>query len=163
MTINTNSHSIHQFQIQALDSEEVIDFSDFAGKKILVVNVASKCGFTYQYESLEQLYQERMEQLVIIGFPSNQFMGQEPGTEANIASFCSLNYGVTFPLTTKIKVKGKDVHPIYDWLTSKEKNGIDDFKVGWNFNKFLLDEQGRLIAHFGSGVKPLDNEIVNRL
>lgn len=153
--------SIHNFQIQALDSDEVIDFSQYEGKKILIVNVASKCGFTYQYEGLEALYQQYKEDLIVIGVPCNQFLKQEPGTESEIGQFCSINYGVTFPLTTKVNVKGKDQHEIYKWLTDKELNGKDDYKVSWNFNKFLLDEKGALIAHFGSKVKPMDEEITS--
>lgn len=153
--------TIHDFQIRALDSEEVIDFSSFSGKKILIVNVASKCGFTYQYEDLEKLYQQYQDKLVVIGFPCNQFLGQEPGSEEKIAAFCSTTYGVTFPMTEKIDVKGKDAHPIYQWLTDKEKNGKQDFKISWNFNKFLIDEDGKIMAHFASGVKPLDKAITS--
>ena len=154
------SNTIHQFQVKALDSEEIIDFSSFKGKKILVVNVASKCGFTYQYEGLEALYKSYGDQLVVIGMPCNQFMGQEPGTEAQIATFCSSTYGVSFPMTEKVNVKGNDAHPIYKFLTDKKLNGKDNYKVGWNFNKFLLDENGELIAHFPSKVKPLDDQIL---
>ena len=159
----TNSKSIHQFKIQALNSDEVIDFQDFKGKKVLVVNVASKCGYTGQYEDLEKLYQTYKDQLVIVGFPCNQFMGQEPGSEEEIVTFCSKNYGVTFPMTTKIDVKGKDQHEIYQWLTQKDLNGKDDFKVKWNFNKFLIDENGNLVGHFPSKVKPFDDELVQYL
>jgi len=153
--------SIHEFQIRALDSEEVINLSAYKGKKILFVNVASKCGYTNQYEGLEKLYQQYKDKLVVIGFPCNQFLGQEPGNEEKIATFCSTTYGVTFPMTEKIKVKGKKAHPIYQWLTSKDKNGKDDFKVSWNFNKFLVDEEGELMAHFSSNVKPLAEEITS--
>ena len=159
--MDTKPQSIHQFKIQVLDSDDIIDFSTFKGKKILAVNVASKCGYTYQYKGLEELYQTYKDDLVIIGFPCNQFLGQEPGSESDIASFCSLNYNVSFPLTTKINVKGKKQHEIYKWLTSKSLNGLDDFKVGWNFNKFLLDEEGRLIQHFGSKVEPMSEEITS--
>ena len=155
------SGSIYDFKIQALDSDEVIDFKAFEGKKILIVNVASKCGYTSQYADLEKLYQTYQDQLVIIGFPCNQCMGQEPGSEEEIATFCSANYGVTFPMTTKIDVKGKDQNEIYNWLTTKESNGKDDFKVSWNFNKFLIDKNGKTIAYFGSKVKPLDPKIID--
>ena len=152
--------TIHDFSIQKLNSEEKIHFKDFEGKKILIVNVASKCGYTYQYEDLEKLNQTYQDQLVIIGFPCNQFLGQEPGSEEKIAQFCSSKYNVTFPMTTKINVKGKDQHPIYAWLTKKEKNGLGDFKVGWNFNKFLLNEKGELIEHFSRKVEPFDDAIL---
>jgi glutathione peroxidase len=158
-TISIDMDSIHQFQIRALDSEEIIDFSTFKGKKILVVNVASKCGFTYQYEGLEELYQKYKDQLVIVGLPCNQFLGQEPGSEEKIASFCTLTYGVTFPMTEKVNVKGKNSSDIYKWLTSKSLNGKSDYKVSWNFNKFLLDEEGQIMDYFPSKVKPMDDAI----
>ena len=159
----SQNKSIHDFKIQALDSDEVIDFKVYEGKKILIVNVASKCGYTGQYADLEKLYKTYQDQLVIVGFPCNQFLKQEPGSEEEIAQFCSSNYGVTFPMTTKIDVKGKDQHEIYQWLTSKELNGKDDYKVKWNFNKFLIDENGQLIDHFPSKVKPFDEAIVKYL
>ena len=157
------AESIHDFQIQALDSEDIIDFSLFEGKKILIVNVASKCGFTYQYADLEKLHQKYQDKLVIIGFPCNQFLMQESGSEEKIAQFCSINYGVTFPLTTKIQVKGKKQHPIYQWLTKKELNGHGDYSVSWNFNKFLLDEEGKILDHFNSKVEPFDDQIIQHL
>lgn len=155
--------SIHEFEVRALNSDEVIDLSMFKGKKILVVNVASKCGFTDQYEDLEKLYQQYQDDLVVIGFPCNQFLMQESGSESNIASFCKLNYGVTFPLTEKIKVKGRNAHPIYQWLTKKELNGKADYGVSWNFNKFLIDENGQIIDHFNSKTRPFDEAIVQHL
>lgn len=158
-----SNNSIHQFKIQLLDSDEVLDLGQFKGKKILFVNVASKCGYTHQYEELQTLSEQYKESLVIIGFPCNQFLGQEPGSEEEIASFCQKNYGVTFPITTKIDVKGKDQHPIYGFLTSKKQNGLGDFTVSWNFNKFLVDENGKLIAHFDSKVKPLNKELTSLL
>jgi glutathione peroxidase len=159
----TMATNFHQFEIQQLNSDETIRFSDFKGKKILVVNVASKCGYTPQYEDLQAFYQQYQDQVVVIGFPCNQFGGQEPGTEAIIQNFCKANYGVTFPMTTKLEVKGKDQHPIYAWLTQKEQNGVGDYRVGWNFNKFLIDENGNLIDHFGSGVNPFDEKILKHL
>ena len=155
--------TIHNYKIQALNSNEVIDFQSFKGKKILIVNVASKCGYTKQYADLEKLYQTYKDQLVIVGFPCNQFLGQEPGTEEEIAQFCSSNYGVTFPMTTKVDVKGKDQHEIYKWLTSKELNGKGDYKVKWNFNKFLIDESGQLMDYFPSKVAPLNDAILKYL
>lgn len=152
--------NFHYFTINSLDEGQTINMADFKGKKILIVNVASKCGYTSQYAGLQKLHEQYGDQVQIIGFPCNQFMGQEPGTKEEIATFCSKNYGVTFPLTTKIDVKGKDQHPIYKWLTTKTENNVDDFKVSWNFNKFLVDENGTLLAHFGSGVDPMDEELV---
>ncbi len=159
ITSTVSNNSIHQFKIQLLNSEEVFDLSQFKGKKILLVNVASKCGYTHQYEDLQALSEQYKDKLVVIGFPCNQFLGQEPGSEEEIATFCQKNYGVTFPITTKIDVKGKEQHPIYTFLTSKDQNGLGDFTVSWNFNKFLVDENGKLIAHFDSKVKPLSEEI----
>lgn len=155
--------SIHDFSIQALDSDQEINLSDYKGKKILIVNVASKCGYTPQYKDLQELYDKYNDKLVIIGFPCNQFMGQEPDNELQIKEFCEKNYGVTFPMTTKIDVKGSNQHPIYKWLTSKELNGIDDYKISWNFNKFLIDEEGKLLQYFGTKVEPLDKEITDYL
>ena len=163
MISTITTQSIHQFTIRALDSDETINFKSFEGKKILVVNVASKCGFTYQYEGLEELNQTYKDDLVVIGVPCNQFLFQEPGSEEKIANFCSLNYGVTFPMTEKVKVKGRNAHEIYKWLSEKELNGHSDNKVSWNFNKFLLDENGQLLAHFPSKVKPMDEEITSMI
>lgn len=157
---NVMGQTFHDFSIQQLNSKETIDFSQYAGKKILVVNVASKCGYTPQYEDLQMLYNAYKDRLVIIGFPCNQFGSQEPGSEATIEEFCSATYGVDFPMTTKVDVKGKDQHPIYAWLTQKSQNGLDDFNVRWNFNKFLIDETGKLIAYFPSSVNPYDEEIL---
>ncbi|MDH5599286.1 MAG: glutathione peroxidase [Cyclobacteriaceae bacterium] len=159
----TYSQSIHEFKIQALDSDEIIDFSKYKGKKILIVNVASKCGYTYQYEDLQKLFEVYSSTLVVVGFPCNQFLNQEPEKENLISEFCKKNYGVTFPLTTKVDVKGKEQHPIYEWLTSKDSNGKDNYTISWNFNKFLLDEEGKLIAHFGSKTEPFDEEIIHYL
>lgn len=159
----TNDNTVHQFKIRALDSEEIIDFADFKGKKILIVNVASKCGFTYQYEDLEKLYQTYHNKLVVIGLPCNQFLGQEPGSEEKIATFCATTYGVSFPMTEKVKVKGQNAHELYKWLTKKELNGKSDYKISWNFNKFLIDENGHIIDHFGSKVKPMDEEIMSQI
>jgi glutathione peroxidase len=155
--------SFYDFSIKSLIGDSSINMANYKGKKILVVNVASKCGYTYQYEGLEKLYEANKEKLVIIGLPCNQFLGQEPGGAEEIAKFCSLTYGVTFPMTEKVDVMGEKQHPIYTWLTSKALNNIDDYKVSWNFNKFLLDENGKLIAYFGSKTKPMDEEITSLL
>jgi glutathione peroxidase len=157
-----NAQSIHSFKVKGLDGKQ-IDFASFKGKKILVVNTASKCGYTPQYESLEKVYEQYKNKLVIIGFPCNQFGGQEPGSNEEIAAFCKKNYGVTFPLADKIDVKGATMAPIYQWLTQKSKNGVVDANISWNFNKFLLDENGKMIAYFPSNVKPDSEEILSRV
>ena len=132
------------------------------GKKVLIVNTASKCGFTPQYADLQKLYEiYGGKDFTIIGFPANDFMNQEPGTNEEIASFCQVNYGVTFPMMEKISVKGKEIHPLYQWLTNKSENGVLDAKISWNFNKFLIDENGQVVKHYGSKTNPLSDEIVN--
>lgn len=156
------TQSIYDFTVTSLNGG-TINFADFKGKKILIVNTASKCGFTYQYEELQTLYEKYKANLVIVGFPANNFFSQEPGSNENIEVFCKKNYGVTFPMAAKISVKGKNTAPIYQWLCNKSMNGVMDAKVSWNFNKFLLDENGKLIAHFKSKVKPMSEEIVSKL
>jgi len=160
--LSAQQKTIYDFKVEALDGSE-IDFSEFKGKKILIVNTASKCGFTSQYEGLEKLYEQYKEKLVVIGFPANNFMKQEPGGDKEIAAFCQKNYGVTFPMASKISVKGKDQAPIYTWLTRKKYNNFKDSKVSWNFNKYLLDEKGNLIGVFGSRTKPMSDDIVGKL
>ena len=135
-----------------------IDFSALAGKKILIVNVASECGLTPQYQQLQELYEEFEDKLTIVGFPANNFGGQEPGTNDEIQTFCTRNYGVTFPLATKVDVT---THPIYRWLTQKSQNGVLDSEVTWNFQKYALDEQGRLVHFFPPATSPLDEEVLN--
>ncbi len=157
-----NAQSIHSFKVKSIDGKQ-IDFASFKGKKILVVNTASKCGYTPQYEALEKVYEQYKDKLVIIGFPCNQFGGQEPGTNEEIVSFCKKNYGVTFPLADKIDIKGAETAPIYQWLTQKSKNGVVDASISWNFNKFLLDENGKMIAYFPSNIKPDSEDILSRL
>ena len=154
--------SIYGFKVTALDGG-TIDFATFKGKKILIVNTASECGFTPQYEGLEKLYEKYKDKLVIVGFPANNFGSQEPGTNDEIGAFCKKNYGVTFPMAAKISVKGDDAAPIYKWLCHKSENGVLDAEVGWNFNKFLLDENGKLLAHFESKVEPMSEEITVKL
>jgi glutathione peroxidase len=156
------TQSIYDFTVASLNGG-TINFADFKGKKILIVNTASKCGFTYQYEELQALYEKYKEKLVIVGFPANNFLSQEPGSNENIEAFCKKNYGVTFPMAAKISVKGKNTAPIYQWLCNKSMNGVMDAKVSWNFNKFLLDENGKLIGHFKSKVKPMSEEIISKL
>ncbi len=154
--------SIHKFSIKALDGT-TINFADYKGKKILVVNTASECGYTPQYKDLQALYEKYKGKLVIVGFPANDFGGQEPGSNTEIKSFCEKNYGVTFPMTEKVSVKGDDMTPIYQWLTQKTQNGVLDATIKWNFNKFLLDENGIVIAKFDSGTKPMDEAITGKL
>ena len=150
--------SIYDFQVKALDGS-TIDFSQFKGKKILIVNTASKCGFTPQYEELEALSKQYKDRLVIVGFPANNFLSQEPGSNDEIAAFCKKNYGVSFPMAAKISVKGKTMAPIYQWLTNKAHNGVESSSVKWNFQKYLIDENGRLIKHFSPNTKPLSEDI----
>ncbi|MCB9251607.1 MAG: glutathione peroxidase [Flavobacteriales bacterium] len=161
--ITEETSDIMKFCIQKLNSRDSICLRDFKGKKILIVNVASQCGFTKQYADLQKLSETYADKLVVIGFPCNQFGNQEPGEESEIEQFCSTKFNVTFPITTKVDVKGKDQHPIYTWLTSKELNKTDDYKVNWNFNKFLLNEEGQLLGHFGSRINPMDEIITNFL
>ncbi len=154
--------SIYDFKIDGLEGG-TIDFSQFKGKKILIVNTASKCGFTPQYAELEKLYEQYKGELVIVGFPANNFMFQEPKGNKDIAEFCQKNYGVTFPMAAKISVKGKDMAPIYQWLTNKDYNHLENTSVSWNFQKYLIDEQGNLVAVFPPKVKPLSDEIVSAI
>jgi len=156
------TQTIYDFKVAGLNGG-TINFADFKGKKILIVNTASKCGFTPQYEDLEALYKKYEGKLVIVGFPANNFFSQEPGSNETIEAFCKKNYGVTFPMAAKISVKGKDIAAIYKWLCNKSDNGVMDAKVSWNFNKFLLDENGKLIGHFKSKVKPMSEEIISKL
>jgi glutathione peroxidase len=158
--IGTNKMSFYDLTINSIDGKE-IHMSDFKGKYVLCVNVASKCGYTPQYEDLEKLYEQYQGKLVIVGFPCNQFLGQEPGTSEEIVSFCQKNYGVTFPLTEKIDVKGKNQHGVYQWLTQKSLNGVADGNVKWNFHKFLVSPEGEWLAEFPSGVKPFDTELTS--
>jgi glutathione peroxidase len=157
----TLGQSFYDIEIQSI-SGEMITMNEFKGKYVLVVNVASKCGYTKQYADLEELYQS-YENLVVLGVPCNQFANQEPESEKEILQFCSSKYNVTFPMTSKVKVKGKDKHPLYQWLTQKDYNKKDDYKINWNFNKFIVDPDGELVDHFKSGVKPLSDDITSVL
>lgn len=160
-SVPMDTQSIYQFKVEDL-SGNTFDFASLKGKKILIVNTASKCGYTPQYEQLEAVYNKyKNKNLVIIGFPANNFMWQEPGTNAEIATFCKSKYGVTFPMMAKISVKGKDMHPIYQFLTQKKLNGVLDSKVEWNFQKYLINEKGQLEQVYMSGVKPNDEKIIN--
>lgn len=153
--------SIYQFKVTDLSGKE-FDFASLKGKKILVVNTASKCGLTPQYENLQTIYdQYKDKNLVIVGFPANNFASQEPGTSGEIAEFCKQNYGVTFPMMDKISVKGNDMAPIYQFLTEKSKNGLEDSEVQWNFQKYLIDENGHLAKVVSPKTLPTDPEIVD--
>ena len=156
------STSIYDFKVPSLDGN-TIDLAKYKGKNILIVNTASQCGYTKQYAELEQLYEKYKGNLVIVGFPANNFGQQEPGTNAEIKEFCSKNYGVTFPMAEKISVKGEDIHPLFKWLTSKQENGVMDAEIKWNFTKFLLDKNGKLVAVFPSAVTPMSEEITKYL
>jgi len=152
--------SIYDFTVKAIDGRS-LSLEEYRGRVILIVNVASKCGFTPQYEGLQKLYDEHREQgLVILGFPANNFLKQEPGSDREILQFCRVNYGVTFPMFSKISVGGGDIHPLYRYLTEKETNPRFHGRITWNFNKFLINRQGQVIHRFPSRTQPLDAELV---
>ncbi|MGE0569075.1 MAG: glutathione peroxidase [Bacteroidia bacterium] len=162
LTINTvmKMKNVHEFEVKTIDGE-TISLSKFKGKKLLIVNVASECGYTPQYKPLQELSDKYKDKLVVIGFPANNFGAQEPGTESEIKSFCSKNYGVTFPMMSKISVKGSDMHPLYQHLSNKESNGVCSDAPNWNFCKYLVDENGKVIKFFPSKVDPLSKEITD--
>lgn len=161
MTTITKQESIHQFKVTDLYGKE-FDFSSLKGKKILIVNTASECGLTPQYKDLEAIYSKYKDKnFVIVGFPANNFGGQEPGNNQEIAKSCQMNYGVSFPMMGKISVKGNDIHPLYQFLTQKNKNGLQDSEVEWNFQKYLLDENGYLVKVLSPRVLPTDDAIVS--
>jgi glutathione peroxidase len=156
----TEQQTIYQFKVKDIDGKS-FDFATLKGKKIMIVNTASKCGLTPQYEQLEALYEKyKNKNFVIVGFPANDFLSQEPGSDKEIAQFCQLNYGVSFPMMSKISVKGKDMHPVYHFLTEKAKNGLEDSKVEWNFQKYLIDEKGHLVRVVSPRILPNDQSIV---
>jgi glutathione peroxidase len=153
--------SIHNFKVTDIEGNE-FDLASLAGKKVMIVNTASKCGLTPQYKQLQSVYNTyENKDFVIIGFPANNFMGQEPGSEEEIASFCEKNYGVSFPMMAKISVKGDDMHPLYQFLTSKEMNNVSDNEVAWNFQKYLINEKGELEKVISPRTKPDDQEIIS--
>jgi glutathione peroxidase len=157
---NISAQSVYDIDLNNIDGVN-IDLSKFKGKYILFVNVASNCGFTKQYADLEKLYQQYKQELVVIGLPCNQFGGQEPGNSIEIKQFCQKNYGVSFPITEKINVKGKNIHQLYSWLTDKEKNGNINSNVKWNFQKYLVGRSGELVNYFYSTTNPLSNKITS--
>lgn len=160
-TKTMSASTIYQFKVKDLYGKE-FDFSTLKGKKVMIVNTASKCGLTPQYKDLEALYKEYKDKgLVIVGFPANNFAGQEPGSNEEIASFCEMNYGVTFPMMDKISVKGNNMAPIYQFLTQKSKNGVQDSEVQWNFQKYLINEKGELVKVIDPKTLPTDPEVVN--
>lgn len=152
--------TIYQFKVTDLTGEE-FDFSTLKGKKIMIVNTASECGLTPQYKDLEAIYEKYKDKnFVIVGFPANNFGSQEPGSDKEIATFCEKNYGVTFPMMSKIAVKGDDMHEVYQFLTKKSKNGLEDSEVQWNFQKYLLNEKGELEKVISPRTLPTDDEII---
>ena len=158
----TAAVGIYDFKVPSLDGKS-IDLSKYKGKKILIVNTASKCGFTPQYKDLESLYEKYQGKLVILGFPANNFGKQEPGTNEEIGEFCKKNYGVSFPMAEKVSVKGDDIHPLFKYLTEEAaKIGVED-PIKWNFTKFLIDENGKLVAVFPSKVNPMSEEVTKYL
>jgi glutathione peroxidase len=154
------SKTIYGFTMNDIDGNPV-SLERYKGKVVLIVNVASKCGLTPQYEDLQAFYEQYKDKgVVVLGFPANNFMGQEPGTEEDIKSFCSKNYGVTFPMFSKISVKGNDMAPLYKFLTSKEQNGVMDAPVSWNFQKFLIDKEGRMVTFFEPKAKVTEEKFI---
>lgn len=155
------AQTIYDFKVEDIDGKTV-DLASFKGKKVMIVNTASKCGLTPQFEELEKLYNlYKASGFVVIGFPTNDFMSQDPGSNEEIKAFCTKNYGVSFPMMAKIKVKGDEKHPLYQFLTQKEKNGLEDNKVQWNFQKYLINESGKLVKVIRPNTSPLDEEIQN--
>lgn len=158
---NTAGEDIYQFKVKDISGKE-FDLASLKGKKVMIVNTASECGLTPQYEQLQALYDEfKGKNFVVIGFPANDFANQEPGTNADIATFCTKNYGVTFPMMEKISVKGETMHPLYQFLTSKAKNGIEENKVEWNFQKYLINEKGHLDKVLSPQTLPIDEVIIS--
>nr|WP_255554211.1 glutathione peroxidase [Mesonia aestuariivivens] len=152
--------TIYQFQVEDIEGNS-FDLNSLKGEKVMIVNTASKCGLTPQYEQLEELYKKyKDENFVIIGFPANNFASQEPGSDKEIAQFCERNYGVTFPMMSKISVKGEDMHELYQFLTQKSKNGYADSEVSWNFQKYLINEEGKLVEVIDPRTLPTDEKII---
>lgn len=152
----TATQSLYDFKMRALESNKVIDLSIYRGKKVVILNVASQCGFTPQYADWQKFHELHGNEVVVLGFPANEFGAQEPGSSQEIASFCQKNYGVTFQMFEKIIVKGEGKHPLYQWLSSKDLNGWNDKEPSWNFCKYVVNEKGELTHFFGSKVLPTD-------
>ncbi|MBM3167774.1 MAG: glutathione peroxidase [Bacteroidota bacterium] len=151
--------TLYDFKLKDINGQEV-DFSSFKGKKLLIVNVASKCGYTKQYAQLQELYAAYGEKVVVLGFPANNFGGQEPGSNEEIKAFCTSEYGVTFPMFEKVSVKGFDKHPLYRWLSDASQNGWNNQEPSWNFCKYLINEKGELVKFYPSSVNPMDEELI---
>jgi len=162
LSLYSQKGSFYDFKVKTIDGND-FNLASLKGKKVMVVNTASKCGYTPQYKDLQELYEQYGKELVIIGFPANNFANQEPGSSLEIREFCTENYNVTFPLMEKISVRGKDIHPLYKWLTSKELNGVIDSEVKWNFQKYLIDENGKLVEVLYSKDKPGSEKVINWL
>lgn len=156
----TTAKSFYDFKLASLDGKEEISMERYKGKKVLLVNVASKCGLTPQYKDLQQLHEQFGDKVVILGFPANNFMGQEPASNSEIGEFCQKNYGVSFQMFAKISVKGSDQHPLYQWLTQKDQNGWNDQSPDWNFAKYLVNEKGELVKFFPARTLPMSEEIL---
>jgi len=167
-TANINSEdtnqptSVYDFEFTTLDGQKIV-MNEFKGRKILIVNTASECGFTPQYKELQELYDKYSSKVVVLGFPANNFGGQEPGSNQEIATFCEKNYGVKFPVMEKVSVTGADTHPLFQYLSDKSLNGVTDEKPTWNFCKYLISEKGQIIKFFPSKVKPLSEEIISAI
>ena len=152
--------SFYDFTVKDIDGNDFA-FSQLKGKKVMIVNVASKCGYTKQYKQLQEVYEQYGgDDFIIIGFPANNFLWQEPGTDEKIKAFCALNYQISFPLMSKISVKGKNMHPLYQWLTKKDENGVMDSKVKWNFQKYLIGKDGKLEEMYAPSTLPDDTKII---
>jgi glutathione peroxidase len=163
-TIESTTPSLYSEKIEINTIEGApLDLSNFKGKKLLLVNTASECGYTSQYKELQSLSEDYKTKIAVLGIPCNQFGNQEPGTEKEIVEFCKKNYGVTFTMTEKIMVKGNNQHQLYQWLTKKSSNGLQDSKINWNFQKYLLDENGQLLKVFPSSTAPLSSQIIDLL
>lgn len=159
--VNAQKMNLYDFKVTDINGD-AFDLSELSGKKVLIVNTASQCGLTPQYETLEKVYKEYGgEDFVIIGFPANNFGAQEPGTDEEIKGFCQKNYGVSFPMMSKISVKGDDIHELYQWLTMKAKNGVEDAEVQWNFQKFMIDEEGNYVGHVAPQESPACDAIIS--
>ncbi|TAE71697.1 MAG: glutathione peroxidase [Bacteroidetes bacterium] len=159
----STTKNLYDFELKSLDNKSTIKFSDFKGKKVMLINVASKCGLTPQYEELQKLHEKMNGKVVFIGIPANNFMGQEPGTNEEIATFCKKNYGVTFQMAEKISVIGSDQHALYQWLSKKDQNGWNEQEPTWNFAKYLIDENGNLEKYFAPKTSVLSEEVTKAL
>ena len=160
--IEETPESFHEFELTSIDGQP-ISFEQYKGKKVLLVNVASRCGYTSQYEGLQQLHEEYGDQVIVLGFPANNFGGQEPGSNTEIASFCESKFGVTFPMFEKISVKGIDKHPLYRWLSDSQLNGWNDDEPSWNFCKYLVSEEGKLLKYYPSSVSPMSDMLIKAI